>query len=535
MDIELPMVSRKLVFACVVFDKEAKKAFLRGKYQIIIAFVYNTSITDLEDVEIRSVLKYNISGSWNAHRNGEKILDQIESQNPKLFKYKNYNLREAYLKMIVWEDYGEGILREAIKAENGKETLVYRYCPGNQYFLKIKNIIWIFRNRFRKKQDRGKLNLKKFKHDITVLLFGGSQLEFLKNLCNGLAESGGLSIHILNSTENNIIEIGKENIEFSNSEESKPFRVEFLLRYILSNVKYYRILVQHYYQFANFIDDIECRIGNNTRAFVLNAMENSWHGHLVCEIAKKNSLQKIVTFNTMNGAKFGSANNANVKFDHWFVWSKGMRQVLEQQCKISADTMVQIDDHLTQDVITRYKYKNSLSISETDLKGKKVVSIFLSIHIFPETREVLLVAETLVEKFDAYIIIRTHPRFVDYGGLKSSLSKIPSENLMIINSSKQKSKELLYDQILLSNVAIVFASTVAYECKWFNVPAITYEKNSSPVLPDLDKKYISHAKNEDELISTILELFERKKENKLEPTHAVEKYVQYINNHVYGN
>ena len=106
---------------------------------------------------------------------------------------------------------------------------------------------------------------------------------------------------------------------------------------------------------------------------------------------------------------------------------------------------------------------------------------------------------------------------------------------MIINSSKQKSKELLYDQILLSDVAIVFASTVAYECKWFNVPAITYEKNNASVLPDLDKKYISHVKNQNELISTILELFERKKETKLEPTHAVEKYVQYINNHVYEN
>jgi len=42
-------------------------------------------------------------------------------------------------------------------------------------------------------------------------------------------------------------------------------------------------------------------------------------------------------------------------------------------------------------------------------------------------------------------------------------------------------------------------------------------------------------KNQNELISTILELFERKKETKLEPTHAVEKYVQHINNHVYKN
>ena len=35
------------------------------------------------------------------------------------------------------------------------------------------------------------------------------------------------------------------------------------------------------------------------------------------------------------------------------------------------------------------------------------------------------------------------------------------------------------------------------------------------------------------IFSTILEISEKKK--KLEPTRAVEKYVQYINNHVYEN
>ena len=202
----------------------------------------------------------------------------------------------------------------------------------------------------------------------------------------------------------------------------------------------------------------------------------------------------------MNGLKSGEAHDADINFDKWFVWDKFMRDLLHEKCNLPYSKLI-VSGHLSQDLISNYNFKNSFNFDVENLKGKKIISLFSVRGHRKEKIDAFEILYEFIEKNqDFFLLVKTHPleKASDY-----ILPKPSIKNVFFLPESVKNSKDALYDQLYLTDLSIVFGSTVALESKWMGVPCITYEYKENSFIYNLESEYIEHIRDQNQLFLSL--------------------------------
>lgn len=220
-------------------------------------------------------------------------------------------------------------------------------------------------------------------------------------------------------------------------------------------------LINTYLAGSNWIKNMQ------PKGVIFNAAENRGEIHLMSEYLLKN---KIPTFNTMNGIKARTANNANVQFTTWFVWDKTMQDILAT-CEVPLN-MMKIKGHLMQDVANKYVFNNTLKHVQDYYNTKKVLLIATSPFAQDERNNLKKAISAFIAK-GFYVLWKDHPAIED---------KFEYDHDCFEKIGKDFNKETLYDALTVASLVIVSGSTIAIEASWFHVPVLSYEESDESLL-----------------------------------------------------
>jgi hypothetical protein len=185
-----------------------------------------------------------------------------------------------------------------------------------------------------------------------------------------------------------------------------------------------------------------------------------------------------------------------------------MKQLLIDKCYLPQDKLI-VSGHLIEDVVKNYKYQNSLKIDIDMLKDKKVISVFsVRGKRFVKLDTMNYLYDLIKEDSSYFLIIRPHPseKPEDY-----ILPDSSTKNYLFVEYDSHNLNDTLHDQLALSDLSIVFGSTVSLDSKWMNVPCITYEKREQSLIYCTDEKWIHHVKSIDDLNTKMLHILSHSK------------------------
>lgn len=502
----------KRIFVCEVFDDKALRALQEKKCNVLIAVkILARYDFAANGVELYPVLTFNEPGSWKAHHANQEALQALRSKFPRLFSWNDYDFFHAYSKFLLWININQSILEEAVndalKTYNKASVTWHRTPPR---ISRLKNFILValyFLRSLLPGRSAPAQILSHPKNPYVFCLSHSSVLIFWKYLLKSFNKNE-VSICAFNTTDEIYRqieeEVKKDDIDLCRMSAASgkwyPFFNIFSLK--LRHVIALRHVIEQYSAFVSFADIADRTFTGNNRALILAGMENSQIGNLFCEVAHAKGIK---VFNTMNGHKTCTANNAGVDFDKWFVWSERMKDMLETGCGVKPGIVYNTGLHLIQDKLAEHEFQGSLPIRPEIVNTRKIISIFTSPFLTPDEKAVIEYCMALVAASDEYyLIIRPHPR-LSFKRIKEVIGSGDESKVSIIDVSKGEPRTTLYDQFCITHLSITFASTVALESKWFGIPTVTYEPTASSALYDVDNKLLFHASNINQLEELIRE------------------------------
>ena len=224
----------------------------------------------------------------------------------------------------------------------------------------------------------------------------------------------------------------------------------------------------------------------------------------------------------MNGVKSGEAQDSYVNFDYWFVWDQQMKQMLIDANKLPEQKLI-VSGHLIEDLISNYQYHNSLNLDLKFLEDKKVISIYTTKgKRYAKLASMKFLFELLEEDESLALIIRPHP------AEKPEDFILPDKNLNRIHFASYNSINLnssLHDLLLMSDLAIVFGSTVALDAKWMGVPCISFEIREKSLIYCADNDKIKHVSTIEDFKTLVKSSLTKKVKNIEENKASVSDFI----------
>jgi hypothetical protein len=515
----------KRIFAVNVLDKRAFASALAFKADTIIS---NEKACDTEsygDIQFVNSEVYRIPGTFEAYAYNLQVIDSLyKKYSHKLF-INGIQIRNSLPKMVYWTNYKLGYLYACIKDKFKTENIVYisKYLSHDKLRETLKYIRHYISNNLQ-------YFFKKSKHPEPVVIHKKIGL-----LVNDEFELGIFEYFIKSIEADDLIIFHYNNINFSKfgfiSPEISKVDIGSILQYSpqsfmnplklsAEELSVVNIAARDWQQISSEIEQYKFIGASGIKLLVINVGENLPVKNLLPEIFKG----KIKVYNTMNGMKSGEAHDADVYFYKWFVWDEQMKSMLVDKCKLNPDMLSPVG-HMMRDFIQDYHFLNTIDIPLEKLKDKKVISIFSVRGNREEKLEAFKYLYDLLEKDNSYfLMIRPHP------SEKNEDFIIPRnlhDNIRLITNN---SKQTLYDQIHLSDMGIVFGSTVAIECQWMQVPAVTFEKREVSNIYCIDGHAIQHAHSMGELTDMIGKLEKKKTMDRTGKIESVaEKMTKVIN------
>ncbi len=264
--------------------------------------------------------------------------------------------------------------------------------------------------------------------------------------------------------------------------------------------------------------------GSGISKIIVNEAENGIYGACMGEVMKKHGIK---VYNTMNGLKAGQAQDAHVNFSKWFVWDEQMKKMLMEKCGLDQGRLV-VCGHLMEDFAHDYVNHDSLAINREVLKNRKIISVF-SIR---SKREAKLLALNylydLVRNDESLVlIVRPHPSEKEEDFV---LPDFQSERIHWVKYNQENSKSTLYDQISMSDVCVVFGSTVALECKWFGKSCISFETRETSLLYFAEGYDTLHVNTIDTFKSGLKSMLAREEKARVSKTDkkVAKRMVEYL-------
>ncbi len=517
-------MSNKKVFIVDSLNEEGLQKALELDSNCIISNEVKLNSSIPEGIEIINAEIYRVDGTWEIYKYIQNIVNRLCTNTPKQFIISGINLQPAMSKLIYWTNYRLGALRVAfnkieepksnvnnfqfIKASKSKEVLKYfkNYLLNNWYWLKSKN---------------KKLALSKTNATIGVLINNEFELKLYQDTIRLI---GNCVVFYNGNIDLKEYDIQSEHIQFVDLSSSRRVNYQPFSNPMNKNAEELfisNVILKDWIDIAIEIEHYKYISKSGIKKLLINVGENLPLRNLMPQVFKSS----IEVYNSMNGLKSGEAHDADVNFDKWFVWDQGMFNLLNKQCHLPAEKLI-ISGHLSEDQIADHKFQNSIQIDLNNIENKKVISIFSVRGHRKEKVDAFKILYAFLETHtDFYLIVKPHPleKKSDYIYPNSSI-----KNVYFIPEELKNSKSALFDQLALSDLTIVFGSTVALESNWMGVPCITYEYKEKSFIYDLESSDIVHINDENQLLLKLLKT--DKKITKL--NHLKPKVCEVIASHL---
>ena len=454
---------------------------------------------------------YRVESTWYTWAENEKLIQSFKLKFPNLFSIANYDITLAIQKSMYWSNIKSGFLWYCIINFFPNEKIFYadamhksgKLGALHRYFKLVK---------FTPKVKLPDFSEKKTNRKFVIHLKSDFQLGFYINLLEKTKNNELFSLFIEPAVnENYLKELGITDFQkIKHSEEIFPIPLINLFNLNRNDIFTLSIILIHWREINESIQSAEAIFYDGLKAVLINEGENGVYGAVVSEIFHKKGVK---VYNTMNGVKSGEAQDAFINFDYWFVWDSQMKEMLISKNKLSEDKLI-ISGHLIQDLIQNYQYHNSLNVNLEKLKSKKIISIFtVKGKRFAKLESLKFFYNLLEEDESLELFIRPHP------AEKPEDYILPDRYLDRVHFANYNSKNLnssLHDLLLISDLAVVYGSTVALDAKWMGVPCITFESRDNSMIYCVDNENIIHVKTLDDFKEVVLSNL--KKRSKFEDT-----------------
>lgn len=493
-------MSNNRVFIC---DVLTRTAFFQAQELSADKIICNEVRADVEpkgETEIVNAEVYRIEGTWNVYGYNSNIINTLFGKMPDAFCMGGISLKKACSKILYWTNVRTGALKVAYEHLPQPKLLLrdQPYLPGNYLKAVLKYFNLLLKNNIRYIRQKKSIPAFKGQYRTGILVNDGFELDLYSRIISAIPESD-LAIFHYGNIHFSEVPFMPENAGLFNLSQIQNYAPQKLLNpFRLSREELIaaNLICGEWQAIANELTAYRVMCDTGIKKLLVNVAENLPVRNLMPEVFKG----RISVYNTMNGLKSGEAHDADVYFDKWFVWDKHMKEMMVKSCQIPAEKLIACG-HLSQDRIAAHTYQNLLGIPLESMRNKLVLSIF-SVRGNRKEKQVAfkLLYRFLSENQSVFLLVKPHPleKPEDYILPPDGLT-----NVFFVPEELKHNKAALYDQLMLSDLTIVFGSTVALESQWMDVPCITFEfkTNSFVYSAGLDK--ISHVRTEEEFMNLL--------------------------------
>lgn len=486
------------IFVCIELNERTLKKAIAIKCDKII-FVKQTFLPSehlpLALINANHFEAESYEETFAANKN---FLEKFRKLSPDFFLYKNIPLLEAINKDLFWATRYEGMLRHAVKqyAEEGDEVIYekHRYYILKKWIALFKVGLIYLNNLFfsafwpelktpaiLRNKNYGFIIADKFE----LTYFHGLFCIFPPDSCVWIANfSSSRNSELL--TRELLIQHEIAKLRYRN------FQNKLSIKDINNGIKILGIhnffsVSQSRQNLINTINITTKILDSGISVLFLVAQENTGFGNVIALLIKQ--LGKVAV-NSHNGVKTSFPYNRDNYFTIWCCWDEQMKKLLHEECGIDKEQLV-VTGHLMEDIARKHTYENSFNGFYCQAEEKKIISLFSTNEnpVF-KWQTVNALIELVKSRNDLQLLIRLHPS--ENPSEWQQIKEIPVERIKLIFPQNNEDKTLLYDQLSISDVSIVFGSTVAIESSWFDVPSITVEAKERSMLYAVDNEKIFH-------------------------------------------
>lgn len=498
--------------------------YLKVRQKGVNIFLYNEIDFIPPAKEITKEIFFNCSSqrvesTWYTWEVNDKLIQDFKIRFPNFFNIDGYDLTLAIQKAMYWSNIKTGFLWYSIKTYYPLTKVYYaeEMHPSSKLGA-ISRYISAFRLRSNFKLGHTQ---SVDSNKIAIHLRSNFQLGFYLELINKTKNDDNFKLFV--EPDVNEIYLKELGLNALNVVKTSGIDAQIPLINPLKMSKEdsfaLNIILMYWHEFGEHIETAESMIHDGLKAILVNEGENGIYGAIVSEVFKKNDVK---VYNTMNGVKSGEAQDSYVNFDYWFVWDQQMKQMLIDANKLPEHKLI-VRGHLIEDLISNYQYHNSLNLDLTFLEDKKVISIYTTKgKRYAKLASMKFLFELLEEDESLALIIRPHP------AEKPEDFILPDKNLDRIHFASYNSINLnssLHDLLLMSDLAIVFGSTVALDAKWMGVPCISFENREKSLIYCADKDKIKHVSTIEDFTSLVKSSLHKKSVYVDEPRTSVSDFV----------
>ncbi len=472
--------------------------YLKARAEGVHIFLFNEIDFIPPDEEHSGVRFFNcntqrVESTWYTWKKNDELIVSFKQKFPQFFTLLGYDTTLAIQKAMFWSNFKTGFLWYSLKEffPNEKIYFIEPMHQTNAIGVMLRYIKMLFKSSNSIKHPVWSEQTYRY----AIHIKNNFQLGLYQDIIRKVENNAEYKVFTDQRVDKNYMEMfgfsQKNNIPLSN----KTLPLPVLNPAILSKSEWYllNIILMNWKEMNESLETALQIAHKNLKVSLINEAENGIYGAIVSEVLTRNGVR---VYNTMNGIKAGEAQDAYINFSNWFVWDEQMKQLLMHENKIAEEKLI-VSGHMVEDLVKNYRYRNSLNLDPESLKNKKVISLFSvkgKRYVKLETINYLL--DLLKEDDSYFLMIRPHPseKPEDY-----ILPDSDSKNVYFVHYNAKTLNDTLHDQLVLSDLAIVFGSTVALDSKWMGVPCITYEVKDKSLIYCTDQEQIIHVRTIEEL------------------------------------
>jgi hypothetical protein len=440
------------------------------------------------DIEIITARLYKVDGEWYSHRQNKRWLEKMP---PQFYKSSIILYKNVLLKLLFWSNSYAGRLivgGNDLGADlNEKQVLKYLY-PSSA----LKALLKSFYLKYSSLKNQSESKPQEILASKWVFAFySEADLTIWKNLIRQFKPSEVVIVRLpdaIDSSNTALNKLESEGYVFFDAQEipvTNHYNPKFVCTINRAKANIQLAVFNNLPSINQYISLSRLLIASASKGVIINAGENRFQSHVI-EAEFKASKKPI--FNTMNGIKFNTANNAGTNFTKWFVPDEGTKQELLKAG--ASEQELCIKGHLMEDDARNHRFSNLLQYDLAFYRTKKVMLICTSGH--KERRDLLAYLPQFVSK-GYYVLWKDHPSTSEEIAQSDTVEVMPNDF----------NKNRLYDALTVASVLIVSGSTVALEAQWFHVPTISYEIGDSLLYLVREGKIV-HVKSIQELDASLL-------------------------------
>jgi hypothetical protein len=508
----------------------SREKYLKYKTKGVNIFLYNEinfSTIGLNDDVFLNCNSEKVPSTWFTWDENDKLLQSFKLKYPQFFTWNGYDMTLVFQKMLFWTNYKTGFLWYC-KNKFYPTSKVYHIDSLHPY-----NMLKTSLRYLKVKYSRGKIKLHQVQLQDSekksgIHLKDDFELGLYENFIKEASKTG--QYRLFYEKKLSPEKIGNLGFEQKDVTLMPEWHMVFEFPSInlarVRGAEWYMLssLSRHWEMINKWMYKAGQMASSGISRVVMNEAENGVYGACMGEVLNKHG---IATYNTMNGLKAGQAQDAYINFSKWFVWDEQMKKMLMEKCGLDSTRLI-VSGHLMEDFANDYTYQNSLDVDREALKDKKVISVF-SIRSKREGKlSALNYLYSLVQSDPSiFLIIRPHPAEKSEDFVRPDFE---SDRIHWVSYNQKNSKATLYDQICLSDICVVFGSTVALECKWFGKSCITYEPRQTSLLYFVDGYETVHVTQVDQFKKELDHLLEEKHQGDIvKPLKTVaSRMVEYL-------